>query len=297
MARTSPLSGIYEIPSVGMPQGLPSWVMGGDFNAIEQGIVGMDRQRAALEQDRIGNEFNQLRQQQLQGQMDYQDALGERLKTAPPTTMQEAYTVGMQTALENGQTDQYLQFQEAMEKQAEQERVRQIQAITSAPGLLRAGMDEGAGTLMDMSGLDRNKYINPQVIATNEKLRNAGGQAWGVNGEGQWAPVFGSPRGSGGGSDSKGARDEFINAQGQVAFVYGKDPKAEEKIAQLVNSGYQPGLKYDPIDAMLGGMTPSNPTQQNSQNQKAIVEEIKSKPPPALPGEKYEDYKRRVNGK
>ena len=300
MASRSSLYSTLLTPVVADVPGLkmPDYVFGGGYGDLETNQLQMDVKRIQAAEAAA-------RQEEADRQRQFEEDLASSFETNKPTSLRDAYSLALDQAGSHGQAKMMLDILEAQDRDDKQSARDRIQAITMGPSLMRAGMTDAYGQYLKEIGQNPDEIITPEAVAATRKTIKSGSTVYAQDGDGNLVPIL-----TGQGRKSKDRTDiPYVNQAGDVQFV---DPDDTSKRRELLQGGFRRGeawkTKEDPLAALLGS-TPV--AQQNTDNQKRLVDDIaaqapaltptsapqKTPPPRPLPGESYEAYKRRVNGR
>jgi len=263
-------------------------VFGGAYNQVELDNNQLIQQRQAQELQRQQEEANQMKLQEAERQREYEARLAEAFGTEKPKTLGDYYTTAQRVAGESGQADQMLKLVQAQEEEARRRKAELFQTITAGPGLMRAGMEGAFADQLQAIGQDPSRYITPEA-------RDAANKAFkGLDANGD--PIF---KGAGGGSGRQAI--PYTNEADDTQWV---DPRDTKRRDALKDAGYKKGEEYkagggiEDLARMFGlDVAPKPKIEDLSASQKQTVEATKPPPPPRKPGESFEDYRARVNGK
>lgn len=292
MSRTSLMSMYMTPPTADIPSGLPSWVFGGNYNQVEQDILGLNQQRNQIALQQQAQEQNELAIAQRERQEAFQNALSERFGQSPPASLRDMYTGAQEIALQTGMAGEAIDFAQALEREREQERAREIQLITSGPTLMRAGMEDAWRQMLTSAGKNPDDYITDQTRAYTQRILSNAGTKYILDEDGNPVPILSGP------DRTKAPKtDTYFNPQTQQfeelpEGAAGRNIALRKKLVAVDSNfnaeDYPAGQNQSPAPESgnswwnLGGLfADSNPKQ--TQAQQALADSQAAAPPMVTP--------------
>ena len=250
-SRSSLYSQFITPVSVNVPSGLPSWMFGANYGDIERNVLQTEQARANVEGTQALNDARDMQNQQMEKDLAFQQKMQDSYQKQKPTTLRDLYSMKADAASAGGRVEDLLDAQSKLDALDRQQKIEKINAITSVPGLMRAGGTEAAKQLMTLSGIDPSSMDLAKMEDATRKMQSFGALGRGYYEDGQPVIIPGTAKPAGGSGKGAIPKAYIDPASGNVQYV---DPRDIQGRQDLLEKGYVPGEqkpKPNPAEALM----------------------------------------------